>query len=49
MEGLDVPVAEKEWLSELVYETGIKVLEEEFSVEEAVDEVVGKAAIYLAE
>ena len=49
VEGLDVPVAEKEWLSELVYETGIKVLEEEFSVEEAVDEVVGKAAIYLAE
>ena len=46
---LSVPAAEEEQLSELVYEAGVKVLEDEVSAEEAADEIVKKAAIYLAE
>lgn len=49
VQGLETPVREEEWLSGLVYEEGVKVLEEEKSVAEAVDEIQKKAAIYLVE
>lgn len=46
---LTVPAVGNEQLGELVYEAGIKVLEDDVSAEEAADEIVKKAAIYLAE
>lgn len=49
VEGLGTPVEERAWLNSLVYEEGMRVLEEEKSVAEAVEEIERKAAIYLAE
>ena len=46
---LAVPAVDQEWLGELVYETGVKVLEDDLSVEEAAEEIAKRAAIYLAE
>ena len=44
-----MPAVDQEWLGELVYETGVKVLEDDLSVEEAAEEIAKRAAIYLAE
>lgn len=49
VQGLETPVESREWLNELVYEAGVRVLEEDESVENAVDEIEKRAAIYLAE
>lgn len=49
VEGLEKPVKEETQFHSLVYEEGVKVLEEEKSVREAVDEIERNAAIYLAE
>ena len=49
VQGLETPAENREWLSELVYEAGVRVLEEDESVENAVDEIEKRAAIYLAE
>ena len=46
---LETPVWGEEWLISLVCEEGVKVLEEEKSIAEAVEEIGRKAAIYLAE
>lgn len=48
-EGLRTPVKNQEWLTELVCEIGVKVLEEDISVEEGVSEIEKRAKIYLAE
>ena len=49
VQGLETPAESREWLNELVYEAGVRVLEEDESVENAVDEIEQRAAIYLAE
>lgn len=49
VKGLRTPVEEQDWLSDLVYEEGLKVLEEEESPGEAAEEIARRAAIYLAE
>lgn len=49
VEELRTPAGNHEWLNSLVYETGIKVLEDQVSVEDAAEEIEKKAAIYLAE
>lgn len=49
VQGLKVPATGNEWLSELVYEAGVEVLEGSASVENATEEITKKAAIYLAE
>lgn len=49
MESLAAPNLTEDYLCELVYEEGVKVLEDEKSVEDAAAEIVKKAAIYLAE
>lgn len=49
VQGLETPAESREWLNELVYEAGVRVLEENESVENAVDEIEQRAAIYLAE
>lgn len=49
MQGLKTPAAGEEWLCELVYEAGVRVLEDDMSVGEAAEEIEKKAAIYLAE
>lgn len=49
VQGLSSPAKSEEWLNELVYEIGVKVLEDGVSVEDAADEIEKKAAIYLAE
>lgn len=49
VEELTTPVEERAWLDSLVCEAGIEVLEGRKSVEEAVEEIERKAAIYLAE
>ncbi len=46
---LKEPIIENKQASELVYEVGVKVLEGSISVEEAVEEIAKRAAIYLAE
>ena len=46
---LETPVEEEGWLDSLVYEEGLRVLEDETSVSEAAAEIERKAAIYLAE
>lgn len=49
VEALDTPVMTSEYLCGLVYETGIRVLEGEQSAGDGAEEIVKKAAIYLAE
>ncbi len=49
MESLTTPALTNDYLCELVYSEGTKVLEGEVSVEHAATEIVKKAAIYLAE
>lgn len=49
VEGLERPVKEETRFNSLVYEEGVRVLEDEKSVAEAVDEIERSAAIYLAE
>ena len=49
MENLQTSVKADEYLCELVYETGVQVLEGEKDAEEGAAEIVKKAAIYLAE
>lgn len=49
VESLEAPVLADEWLCELVYENGTKVLEGNISPENGAEEIVKKAAIYLAE
>ncbi len=49
MEALTTPALTSDYLCELVYTEGTKVLEGEVSVEHAATEIVKKAAIYLAE
>lgn len=49
VEALDTPVMTSEYLCSLVYETGIRVLEGEQSAGDGAEEIVKKAAIYLAE
>ena len=49
VETLGTPVLTDAHLCELVYETGIKVLEGELSAEDGAAEIVKKASIYLAE
>lgn len=49
IESLDTPVQTSGYLCELVYETGIRVLEGELSAGDGAEEIVKKAAIYLAE
>lgn len=49
VESLDTPAPPDSWLAELVYETGVRVLDKELSVEEGTEDIVKKAAIYLAE
>lgn len=46
---LETPVRGETWLNALVCEEGIEVLEERASVEDAVEEIGKRAAIYLAE
>lgn len=49
VEQVRTPVMTEDALCELVYETGVKVLKGEQSVEEGTAEIVKKATIYLAE
>lgn len=49
VKNLETPVITNRRISEAVYEEGLKVLENERSVEDAVEEIVKKAALYLAE
>lgn len=49
VESLETPALADEWFCELVYETGTKVLEGNISPENGAEEIVKKAAIYLAE
>ncbi len=49
VQGLETPATGNGWLDGLVYEAGVRVLEDDVSVEEAADEIVKKAAVYLAE
>lgn len=49
VQGLETPVEDRAWLNSLVYETGIEVLEDRKSVDEAVEEIGKRATIYLAE
>lgn len=49
VESLTTPVVTSDYLCELVYEEGVKVLEGETSAEAAAAEIVKKAAIFLAE
>ncbi len=49
VQGLKTPAAGEEWLCELVYEAGVRVLEDDMSAGEAAEEIEKKAAIYLAE
>lgn len=49
VQGLETPATGNGWLDGLVYEAGVRVLEDGVSVEEAADEIVKKAAVYLAE
>lgn len=49
VQGLVTPAEDREWLNSLVYETGIEVLKDKKSVDEAVEEIGKKAEIYLAE
>jgi len=46
---LESPVRTSDYLGEIVYETGVRVLEGSLSVEDAAQEIERKAAIYLAE
>ncbi len=46
---LQTPAGNREWLNELVYEAGLKVLEGNSSVEDAAKEIEKKASIYPAE
>ena len=46
---LKTPVRTNAYLCEMVYETGVRVLEGSLSVEDAAEEIGKKAAIYLAE
>lgn len=49
VERLETPAGSDTWLTELVYGTGVKVLEGEISTQEGADEIVKRAAIYLRE
>lgn len=49
VQGLETPAESLGWLNGLVYEAGVRVLEDGESVESAVDEIEKRAAIYLAE
>lgn len=49
VEALETPVLTSSYLCEMVYETGVKVLEGEMSAEHGAKEIVKKASVYLSE